>query len=500
MAESASSAASGSLPDRSHIIAVAKFLLRFLTGPQVSKINQQFLSSWDRNQQVMWTGNILEVAKKWASQRGKRTLSMAMGPLMKRDDSPCFKAGNGKGSLTRYMRGASALFAWHITADDVVTILCPPPPDRLNPGGGTNMQLVELPILTGMIGGRSVTRIDLIHPEVKGAEDFRYQLWPVDEVHIWIQEFAKATIPRTMWLQRARTSQVRQIEEMLRSISSNPEENAIYNAILPKKASAVTETATMPPQSVEEQIITDAAHEQKDTAPGNSEASSREGCKVQGIDGGESSVHEPKISKKQKKKIKKDERKMRKKKQVAIGESALSSERGEADEESKIQQQTPGKNIEAKETSVSVQDTTTLATESLDKYEAMNDLRQSQLSTSMATETPELLDMGDPSTQGEGLSKLAKKKLKKELKRIAKDKRDAEAAANMAASTTTSGAGANKAAIRRNFRPAKIKNKRNQQLPQICQNYYASNICKAQMNEKATELVCWGSAANLRFA
>lgn len=52
------------------------------------------------------------------------------------------------------------------------------------------MQLVELLIVTGIIGGHAVSRIDVIHPMVRGAEDFRYQLWPVDEVHIWVETFA----------------------------------------------------------------------------------------------------------------------------------------------------------------------------------------------------------------------------------------------------------------------------------------------------------------------
>ncbi|KAJ3543998.1 hypothetical protein NM208_g3278 [Fusarium decemcellulare] len=457
MADSAPSVAFGSLPDRSHLIAVPKFVHRFLTDPQVSEIGQQFLSSWDRNKQVMWTGNIRAMAHDWALQRGKRTLSVAMGPLMR---------GAGGGKPTKYMRGASALFAWFITADDVVTILCPPPPERFNPAGRTNMQLVELPILIGMIGGRSVRRIDVIHPMVKDAEDFAYQLWPVDEVQVWIEEFVEATIPRTLWQQRARTSQVRQIEEFLRSISSDSEDDAIYHVVFPRKASAVTATAIVPPQSVEKQKIKDATHLQKGTTPENSEASSREEHKGQDVD------FEKKVKEKK-------EKKPKKKKAGATGDSALSSEGKKAKEQSKIQQQTPGKNIEAKEPPVLVQDTTTLATESLDKSGAINGLRQSQPSTSMATEAPELLDIRDPSTQGEGLCKGAKKKLKKELKRTAKAKRDAEAAADMGTSTTASGARANKAAIRRSLRRAKTKNKQNQQPPQICQNCESERISSA---------------------
>ncbi|KAH8747487.1 hypothetical protein F5883DRAFT_583980 [Diaporthe sp. PMI_573] len=83
----------------------------------------------------MWTGNICEEAQKWALRKRMQTLSIAMGPLA-RGGEPPQREGKGKKSWTQYMRGASALFAWYITADEVVTVLCPPPPERLNPGGG----------------------------------------------------------------------------------------------------------------------------------------------------------------------------------------------------------------------------------------------------------------------------------------------------------------------------------------------------------------------------
>lgn len=55
---------------------------------------------------------------------------------------------------------------------------------------------MELPILTCIIGDHAVSRIEAIHPMVKGAENFNYQLSPVDEVDIWVGNFAQARIER----------------------------------------------------------------------------------------------------------------------------------------------------------------------------------------------------------------------------------------------------------------------------------------------------------------
>lgn len=240
------------LPDSPNPHSIKNFLLRFLTFTQSSQISQQFHSSWHRNRNIMWTGNIRYEAQTWADRRDMRTLSTAMGPLANGDNPLCLQASKGKGR-SKYMRGASALFAWHVTADDdVVTILCPPPPYRFNPGGGTNMQLVELPILIGIVGGHAVSRIEAVHPMVHGAEDFRYQLWPVDEVRIWINKFAKVAIQRTAWLQRSRTGQAKQIEQLLRSTPRHSEKDAVYRAILHEESS--TGVASVSKQSGGKQV------------------------------------------------------------------------------------------------------------------------------------------------------------------------------------------------------------------------------------------------------
>jgi hypothetical protein len=97
------------------------------------------------------------------------------------------------------MKGASALFAYHVTRSSKVTVLLPPPPEKLNPSGHTNYQLIEEPILKGTIGGRSVGCIQMVHPTVGGAEDFSYQSWPVDRTEEWTEKFPHPTIARISW-------------------------------------------------------------------------------------------------------------------------------------------------------------------------------------------------------------------------------------------------------------------------------------------------------------
>lgn len=65
------------------------------------------------------------------------------------------------------MKGASAMYAYHIAQDEgVVTVLSPPPPERFNPYGGSNYQTMEEPILKGKLGPR-VTKIGMVHPTIQ---------------------------------------------------------------------------------------------------------------------------------------------------------------------------------------------------------------------------------------------------------------------------------------------------------------------------------------------
>jgi hypothetical protein len=53
--------------------------------------------------------------------------------------------------------------------------------------------------LKGLIGGRSVGSIQMVHPTVEEAEEFSYQSWPVDRTEEWTERFPRPSIARTAW-------------------------------------------------------------------------------------------------------------------------------------------------------------------------------------------------------------------------------------------------------------------------------------------------------------
>ena len=179
--------------------SVAVFL-QYLTVEEEDQISQQFQGHrWRHNMQVMWSGVPRECAQRWADERKMQTLTTAMGPLMMTEHSLCLKSKKSPKRWSKYMKGASAVFALHISKGEKITVLSPPPPHRLHPSGLTNYQAIEEPILKGELGGDAVSRIEMAHPTVKGAENFCYQVWPVDETHTWVTKFGMLPLRKQCW-------------------------------------------------------------------------------------------------------------------------------------------------------------------------------------------------------------------------------------------------------------------------------------------------------------
>jgi hypothetical protein len=175
-------------------------LREYLTIEEELQIHQQFLGNqWRPNKQVLWSGMAREEAQKWADKHDMQTLTTAMGPLMNPSDPLCLKRKKSKVGWARYIKGASALFAWHISRGKKVTVLSPPPPQRFHPSGLTTYQAVEEPILKRAIACGAVLQIDMVHPTVKGAENFRYQIWPIDQTVTWVAAFQGGANYKYRW-------------------------------------------------------------------------------------------------------------------------------------------------------------------------------------------------------------------------------------------------------------------------------------------------------------
>jgi hypothetical protein len=176
-------------------------LLRdLLSTEELEQINQQFSHECHWDSQVLWSGIPYQTAQAWAKKRKLQTLTTAMGPLMDKQHSSCLRRTKSTHQWSIYIKGASALFAYHITRQSSkVTVLLPPPPETLNPNGHTNYQLIEEPVLKGVVGGYPIGCVQMAHPTVKGAEAFTYQSWPIDSTEKWTEKFSHSSIARTSW-------------------------------------------------------------------------------------------------------------------------------------------------------------------------------------------------------------------------------------------------------------------------------------------------------------
>jgi hypothetical protein len=171
----------------------------FLTFKEARQICDQFHDdAWQAGRQVMWSGIPRQLAQIWADRHGMQTLTTVMGPLMIHDHPQCLWSKKSRKEWSKYMQGASAMYAYHIARDKgIVTVLSPPPPEQYNPYGGSNYQTIEEPILRGILGPK-VTRIEMVHPTIPGAEEFHYQIWPEDKSDSWHESFGHPD-PATHW-------------------------------------------------------------------------------------------------------------------------------------------------------------------------------------------------------------------------------------------------------------------------------------------------------------
>ena len=166
--------------------------LQYVTVVEADQIHTQFVNvGFEPGRQIMWTGVSRDRVQGWADANSMQTLTTVMGPLMDKNHPSCLKLDKTVEEWRAYVKGASALFALHVPKGDVVTVITRPPPQTCNPTGDSTYQTIEEPILKGEAGNEAVARINMLHLTVKGTEQYRYQIWPVDQTRKWFEELSR---------------------------------------------------------------------------------------------------------------------------------------------------------------------------------------------------------------------------------------------------------------------------------------------------------------------
>ncbi|GIJ90294.1 hypothetical protein Asppvi_009248 [Aspergillus pseudoviridinutans] len=170
---------------------------QYLSVQDAVQIFKQFHSNnWIPNGQVLWSGLHRRKAQEWADKHHLQTLTTAMGLLMDENHPDCPKWKKTSQQWSKYIHGASAIFAWHIAQGEKVTVLSPPPPERFHPSGLSSYQVIEEPIIKGLICESAVHQIMMAHPMVTESEDFLYKAWPEDQSFLWLARFGSRDTKR----------------------------------------------------------------------------------------------------------------------------------------------------------------------------------------------------------------------------------------------------------------------------------------------------------------
>lgn len=154
-------------------------LSEYLSQSEMIRLNQTFERSLqDDRALVFWTGVSPNLAKDWACMNSLKTLSMAMGALYNDHSHGSLRSQKSPKSWSKYMKGASWIFAQQACHDRCAIVLTNAPPNVYSTRERSNYRDIEEPILKGTEAGRHAIRIEYVHPTVPSAARFRYQIWP----------------------------------------------------------------------------------------------------------------------------------------------------------------------------------------------------------------------------------------------------------------------------------------------------------------------------------
>lgn len=196
-------------------LSVSNDDLEYLTREEAEQIIERFKEipqSYDKL--LFWTGIPREWVQQWADDRGMLTLTSAMGYLMDRTDQRCLKSFKEQEEWSKYVRGASGIFARFACRRGIIRVLTLPPYWAKFIRPESTYRTIEEPVLKGTSGCCCAVQINTVHL-LKTLEQLEYQTWPENQIPEGLRSPGTGSfdfrIPR--WIRKA----VKAATESLRS-------------------------------------------------------------------------------------------------------------------------------------------------------------------------------------------------------------------------------------------------------------------------------------------
>jgi hypothetical protein len=170
-------------------------LSAYLSPDEIHQLNQAFQTSLQHDTAlVFWTGIPPKLARGWAVERNLKTLTIAMGSLYADSSQGRPSARRSDKAWSKYMKGASWLFAKQACQNRCAIVLTNAPPNVYSTREHSTYREIEEPILKGVGEGPCATQIDYVHPTVSGAARFHYEIWPRNHSSEWLDFLECITI------------------------------------------------------------------------------------------------------------------------------------------------------------------------------------------------------------------------------------------------------------------------------------------------------------------
>jgi hypothetical protein len=198
--------------------------LKYLTREEAEQIIARFMEiprSYDRL--VFWTGILREWVQQWADEHGMLTLTSAPGPLMDRKDQRCLRRIKKPRKWSKYIKGASVIFARYACKRGIVRVLTLPPSwaEFIRPR--SIYRTLEEPILKGASGCCCAVEIHTVHL-LTTFEELEYQTWPENRIpyRLSCRDTSNFSFRLPSWIQDAVTAATQSLQSHVVCFTESP--------------------------------------------------------------------------------------------------------------------------------------------------------------------------------------------------------------------------------------------------------------------------------------